>query len=72
MDIHKFNFGSIIILHDNVAEVIINEGVELTLEMINEYHDFLLTNLSSPFFLLVNKIHSYTYSFEAQMHLLNF
>ena len=34
-------------------------------------HFLKLKNLKAPFAILVNKIHSYTYSFEAQMHLLN-
>ena len=71
MNTHDFHFGKVIILHDNIAEVIINEGIEMSIDMINEYHDFLLKNLKAPFAILVNKIHSYTYSFEAQMHLLN-
>ncbi|WDE97635.1 hypothetical protein PQO03_17550 [Lentisphaera profundi] len=71
MKVHKLHFGKIIILHEDMAEVIINEGVELSLDMINQYHAFLLDNLRAPFSLLVNKIHSYTYSFEAQLQLLN-
>ena len=71
MNTHDLHFGKVIILHDDIAEVIINEGIEMSLDMINEYHDFLVTNLKAPFALLVNKIHSYTYSFEAQLHLLN-
>ena len=72
MTSHNFNFGKVILLQENIAEVIIYEGVEITLAMVNEYHDFLLKNLRAPFSILVNKIHSYTYSFEAQTKILNF
>ena len=71
MNTHTFQFGKVIILHDSIVELIINEGIELTVEMLNEYHDFLIKNLHAPFSVLINKIHSYTYSFEAQMNFLN-
>jgi len=41
----------------------------MTLAMVNQYHDFLLSHLISPFSLLINKLNTYTYDFEAQMNL---
>jgi len=41
----------------------------MTLEMVEQYHAFLLSHLVSPFSLLINKINSYTYSFDAQVNL---
>jgi hypothetical protein len=38
-------------------------------EMVDAYHDFLLTHLQAPFSLLINKINAYTYDFEAQERL---
>ena len=61
MKVYKLSFGSVIILAPNLAEVIINEGVIIDELNVDEYHDFLLTNLDAPFSLLVNKKHSYTY-----------
>ncbi len=69
MDHHRLPFASINILRPDIAEVIVDEGVEMTLQMVNEYHDFLLSHLVSPFSLLINKINSYTYDFEAQKNL---
>ena len=69
MKLHELSFGKIIILRDNIAEVIINEGVEINSEMVKEYHDFLLSQLTSPFSLLINKINSYTYDFDAQVNI---
>ena len=66
MDLHELSFAKIIILRDDIAEVIVNEGVEMTLKMVDEYHDFLLSHMRAPFSLLVNKINAYTYDFEAQ------
>ena len=69
MTIHKLSFGEITILKPNLAEVIIGSDVEMDLEMVSEYHEFLLTHLEHPFNLLINKIHQYSYTFEAQQHL---
>ena len=66
MKSYKLSFGTISILRNNLAEVIVNEGVEMDEVMVDEYHDFLLTNLDAPFSLLINKKNSYTYTFEAQ------
>lgn len=62
-------FGQIIKLREDIAEVIINEGIEMDLNMVNQYHEWLLSHLKSPFSILVNKVNSYTYDFEAQMAL---
>ena len=66
MELHELPFGKIIILKKDIAEVIMNEGVEMNAEMVDQFHDFLLDNLSRPFSVLVNKINNYAYSFEAQ------
>lgn len=66
MKTYKLSFGEIIILKDNLAEVIINEGVLFDIEMVNEYHCFLLNHLTAPFSLLINKKYPYTYTFNAQ------
>ena len=66
MDLYELQFGKIIILQDDIAEVIINDGIEMDLAMVETYHDFLIDHLVSPFSLLINKINAYTYNFEAQ------
>ncbi|NQZ52341.1 MAG: hypothetical protein HRT95_19865 [Moritella sp.] len=60
------SFGEIIILKPNLAEVIIDSDVVIDLEMVDEFHELLLTNLEQPFNLLINKVHQYSYTFEAQ------
>jgi len=69
MDSHKLPFANIKILRNDIAEVIINDGIEMTLDMVEEYHHFLITHLVSPFSLLINKINKYTYEFDAQIKL---
>lgn len=68
---YKLSFGTIIILRDNLAEVIINEGVVMNEVMVDLYHDFLLSYLKAPFSLLINKKNSYSYTFEAQKMIAN-
>jgi len=71
MEIHQLSFAQVIILHPDIAEVFINEGVEMNINMVKEYHNFLIAHLKSPFSLLINKIKSYSYDFEAQIYLAN-
>ncbi|ALJ06332.1 hypothetical protein APS56_14825 [Pseudalgibacter alginicilyticus] len=66
MKSYKLSFGTIIIIKENLAEVIVNEGVVMDEIMVDEYHDFLLSALKKPFSLLINKKYSYTYTFYAQ------
>jgi hypothetical protein len=66
MDLYELSFAKIIILDDNIAEVVVNEGVTMDVEMVEQYHEFLLSHLRAPFSLLINKVNSYTYDFDAQ------
>ena len=69
MDLHELSFAKIIVLREDIAEVVVNEGVEMNMAMLEEYHDFLLSNLRHPFSLLINKVNSYTYDFATQINL---
>jgi hypothetical protein len=69
MDLHELPFAKIIILRDDIAEVMINDGVVMDAKMVEQYHHFLLTHLRAPFSLLINKINAYTYDFQAQEQL---
>lgn len=69
MKSYQLPFATINIVQTDIAEVIVNEGTEMTLDMVNQYHDFLLAHLQAPFSILVNKLHSYTYDFKAQENL---
>ena len=69
MDLYELPFAKIIILQDDIAEVMINDEVKMDLEMVEHYHEFLLSHLRPPFSLLINKINSYTYDFDAQLKL---
>ena len=66
MNKYELSFAKIIIVREDIAEVIVDDGVELDIGMVDEYHDFLVAHMRPPFAVLINKINSYTYSFEAQ------
>lgn len=69
MKTYNLSFATIKLLRDDIAEVIVNEGVELNKELVDQYHDFLLSHLTKPFSLLINKVNSYSYDAEAQENL---
>lgn len=69
MQEHTLDFARIIIHDDHLAEVIINEEVEMDTQMVDTYHDFLLAHLQAPFSLLINKLNVYSYTFEAQRNI---
>ena len=65
MKTYELSFAKINVLSDDVAEVIINNGVEMNSAMVDEYHDFLLLHLKAPFSLLINKVNEYSYGRDA-------
>jgi hypothetical protein len=54
-------------LNDNLAEVIVNKNVEISLEMVEEYEAFLAEKYIDSFGLLINKVHDYNFAFEAKL-----
>ncbi|PKG85203.1 hypothetical protein CXF85_06285 [Colwellia sp. 75C3] len=64
---HQLSFAKINLLNNNVAEVIVSENVEISLEMSEEYDDFMSKTFSNDFAILVNKINQYDFSFEAKI-----
>lgn len=62
----ELSFGTLIKLSESVAEVIINEGVELSLHNVDEYHQWIQNNYPENCFVLINRVNAYTYTFEAQ------
>ena len=62
----ELSFAKIIIHDKSLAEVIINDNVEMDKDMVDDYHAFLKSHLKAPFSLLINKLNRYSYTFEAQ------
>lgn len=64
---HKLSFCTINMLGDAVAEVIVNSGLEISLEMVEELEAFFTEKYSKPFGVLINKVNHYHYAFEAKL-----
>ena len=69
MTVNRLSFATIEILSSDLAEIIIDDGIEVDLEMLTEYHNWISQTLSDPCMLLINKVNSYAYSFNAQLTL---
>tara|TARA_R110000737_G_scaffold236632_1_gene249016 strand:- start:3929 stop:4348 length:420 start_codon:yes stop_codon:yes gene_type:complete len=59
------SFGEINILPKNIAEVIINKDIEISLEFVDEYDALMAKNFSGHYAVLVNRINRYHYAYEA-------
>jgi len=64
---YELSFGYINKLTENIGEVVVNYGVKMSLEMLDEYDLLLDTIFDNEFGLLINKINHYTYSYEAKL-----
>lgn len=67
MHTYTLPFGVITILQENLAEVVIYEGIIMDEDIVADYHNFLLLHLKPPFSLLINKKFAYSYTFGAQL-----
>lgn len=61
----KTSFGQINILSKRIAEVIVNQDIEITIELVEEYDEIMNQQFTGTFAVLVNRINNYTYSYEA-------
>jgi len=69
---HRMSFGFFNKLSEDVFEVVADEGIEITLEMIDECHEFVDEFITGDFALLVNRINTYSYSFEAKLSIASY
>ncbi len=64
---YQLSFASVHVLTSNAVEVIINKDVEVSLEMVEECHQLLTGLFNSDFGILLNRVHSHDFSFEAKL-----
>jgi len=69
MEKYRLSFCVIHKYTDNIAEIIIDSYIEVTIEMVEEFDMFLNNIFQQDFGLLVNKINRYRYAFDAQLML---
>lgn len=59
------SFGQIKIISPNIAELIINQGVEISLELVEKYDAIMSEKFNEGYAVLVNRINNYSYAYEA-------
>jgi len=64
---YRLSFADLNLLSEDIVEVIIDEGVEFSLEMMDEYDQFLVQHFDHDFGVLINRVHQYSYSYEVQL-----
>lgn len=64
---HRLSFGFFNIFANNIIEVTVDENIEMTLEMVEECHEFINKHVVDDFAMLINRINNYTYTYEAQL-----
>lgn len=67
MEVHYISFAKICVIRSDLAEVTVNNGVDIDLEMVAEIHKCLLSVLNDSFSLLINKSNSYSTQLDALM-----
>lgn len=65
MELYRLSFGKVIVIAPNTAEVIVDEGVNIDLDMVTEIHHCFLTIFTCSFSLLINKSNSYSTQLDA-------
>lgn len=67
MTVHQLSFAWVHMLENGIVETIVNEGVEISRPMLEEWAVFLRSHAPAAPLMLINKKHSYSYSFAAQL-----
>lgn len=62
---YRLSFGQISLVTDKIAELVIDSGVEITLEMCEEMDEFLLDHFPGKFAIINNRIQDYSLTYEA-------
>lgn len=68
MNTYKLSYATVNIIHDTILEVVCNDEIELSIEMLKELKTLADKKIGQPFSLLINRKNTYTYSFEVLQH----
>lgn len=63
----RLSFGYFKIHDNNIVEIIVDQGIKMSLEMVEECHEFIRQCRLDDFALLINRVNQYDYSFEAKL-----
>ncbi len=64
---HRLSFAYFNILSNDIVEVVVDENIEMTLEMVEECHQFIETHFQEKFAMLINRVNNYSYTYEAKL-----
>lgn len=65
MEIHQISFAKIAIINKELAEITVDNAVDIDLVMVEEIHEALLSLLNPSFSLLINKSNAYSTQLDA-------
>ncbi len=65
MDWHKVSCGKIAVIRYDVAEIMVDDGIDINIKMVDEIHHYLLSTFPHSFSLLINKSNSYSTQLDA-------
>ncbi|WP_026301190.1 hypothetical protein [Colwellia piezophila] len=67
MMLHRLSFAVINSLSKDMLELIIDKNILVSIEMVEEFDDYIEQNFQHSIGILINKINDYKYSFEAKL-----
>lgn len=59
------HFGQIKLISPNIVEVVISQGIEISLELLEEYEGLMSEYFTDNYAILVNRLNNYSYAYEA-------
>jgi len=65
MDLHRFSYGTFTEIEVGIAEVVVDEGADIDMAMVEELHQAFLAQLPERFSLLINKKNAYSTQLDA-------
>ncbi|OUR77141.1 STAS/SEC14 domain-containing protein [Colwellia psychrerythraea] len=68
MEMHQISFAKVCVLSNDLAEITVDCGADINLNMVNELHQLLLSLFCDSFSLLINKSNSYSTQLDALIH----
>ncbi|MGH1439394.1 MAG: hypothetical protein ACRBBR_04705 [Cellvibrionaceae bacterium] len=66
---HKLSFCNVTVINTDTVEITFDNGVEINLDMVNEFWDFIETKMPGKISVILNKSTSYSYEFDASIAL---
>ncbi|XQW85520.1 hypothetical protein ACOYR1_01965 [Thalassotalea piscium] len=68
----RLSFGHLTLLDCNVVEVVVDAGIKVTLEMVEECDKFIESHCLEDFGLLINRVNAYDFTYEAKLSIASY